>query len=801
VQNGTLQPRRESGKSFPSKAHSKPGQQLLEALTADVGLEEEPAKASDAKGNDALVSASSRRGRGGSARVRRGGGVHARGGGGGGGGGGAARLRRRKVVHEMKAESSLEHCTSMPFDEDESHEFKSLLHVENVPRRVAMVAVKYVNAFLNSEGGSIYFGVSDDGIVTGVRLPRELRDSLRLLLDAKISDSMVPPVDPSLVRIQFIPISEPSAATIASIREQQVRSGPNVLVEARIARKVGATGLSMAPSVLMPSAAASAASAAAGSTAANGDLFVVRVKVRAGRSRSPVYFLRFHSEYVAFMRRSGSTSVMPFSIVNERLRLGRLHPDGSPPDQSYYVGKSGFINEVRSFVMNNRDDRKLAVFVYGIPGVGKSAFVQKLISELRPNYLDSPIYIALSTKRDPDESDIEIAKIGAIRFSQPDVSLPIERAGTARDGEEHRLWQAELQALYERCFSDKSTILLIENVHDVEQVRSLIPVSATRLLVLVTSHFALNPEFADMHSMICKLTPLSERSAVKLLRYYSPTLADAEANDLARLAGYLPLTLRILGAMLKHDKSMSAQSLIERLKEPDYHQELMERTFRIAGEEISADPKTIVGLRACSLFPSSFDLLAFAAVLDESYEAAEGLMNTILFSNFIERVGADRYLQNEAVRTYWRTEAEREVPAELAEMKDRFFQYFLVVLLEFRDVFSVEYCVRVDGGQQDTWLRFWNDRDNFEASLGYCDAGSRPQLAYVYSTVLEEILSVWRSPACGPWRDALSQAKPASLPESHSIDDFHEEYDFGSMADAISNYNEDRLLLDDEDED
>jgi len=43
-----------------------------------------------------------------------------------------------------------------------------------------LIFKRYINAFLNTEGGTIYFGVRDDGVVLGAPLNRKARDSLRL---------------------------------------------------------------------------------------------------------------------------------------------------------------------------------------------------------------------------------------------------------------------------------------------------------------------------------------------------------------------------------------------------------------------------------------------------------------------------------------------------------------------------------------------------------------------------------------------------------------------------------------------
>jgi len=63
---------------------------------------------------------------------------------------------------------------------------------------------KYVNAFLNTDGGRILFGVADDGTVVGLPFDRKQKDILRLRVDAAI-DSFRPQVDPDLWSLRFIP--------------------------------------------------------------------------------------------------------------------------------------------------------------------------------------------------------------------------------------------------------------------------------------------------------------------------------------------------------------------------------------------------------------------------------------------------------------------------------------------------------------------------------------------------------------------------------------------------------------------
>ncbi len=62
---------------------------------------------------------------------------------------------------------------------------RALTPSSSVPQELALVNYcdKYLCAFLNSGGGTLYFGVQDDGRVNGVELDRDGRDIVRLGAD------------------------------------------------------------------------------------------------------------------------------------------------------------------------------------------------------------------------------------------------------------------------------------------------------------------------------------------------------------------------------------------------------------------------------------------------------------------------------------------------------------------------------------------------------------------------------------------------------------------------------------------
>ncbi|BFZ07974.1 hypothetical protein BsWGS_11013 [Bradybaena similaris] len=80
---------------------------------------------------------------------------------------------------------------------------------------------KYVCGFLNSEGGTIFFGVSDDGIVRGLTIDTELEKTLRLDIDFAI-ESIKPGVDKCEYTINFARVMEEDGAFSPDLKVLEV---------------------------------------------------------------------------------------------------------------------------------------------------------------------------------------------------------------------------------------------------------------------------------------------------------------------------------------------------------------------------------------------------------------------------------------------------------------------------------------------------------------------------------------------------------------------------------------------------
>jgi hypothetical protein len=97
----------------------------------------------------------------------------------------------------------------LKIEETREYEFKEVTSIKPYDA-IANTADEYAVAFLNSEGGRIFWGVRDrDRVVVGVQLDGQDRDRLRRTVTNKLG-AIRPAIDPTLYRLDIHPVSHPS---------------------------------------------------------------------------------------------------------------------------------------------------------------------------------------------------------------------------------------------------------------------------------------------------------------------------------------------------------------------------------------------------------------------------------------------------------------------------------------------------------------------------------------------------------------------------------------------------------------
>eukprot|EP00005_Dracoamoeba_jomungandri_P002603 CAMPEP_0174257250 /NCGR_PEP_ID=MMETSP0439-20130205/6412_1 /TAXON_ID=0 /ORGANISM="Stereomyxa ramosa, Strain Chinc5" /LENGTH=1081 /DNA_ID=CAMNT_0015340255 /DNA_START=174 /DNA_END=3419 /DNA_ORIENTATION=+ len=537
-------------------------------------------------------------------------------------------------------------------EEDRENEFKAVHLTKNPIATIMTYCEKYINAFLNSAGGTIHFGIQDDGTIIGLPLNRKERDTLRLRIDAVVG-GFLPQVDPYLVRTEFIKVEVPH-------KRKSKRTDPQEKDEEEINR------LENIPAPHSQSI-----------------LYVVEVRVLQGRA--PVYFSS-KSASSAYIRREGSVTKMSYSMIEERKRLGRpintnqflpydQNSEVMPSSPLDFIGREKEISLIREFVAKTRS-AILTVLLYGPPIVGKSALARRLVSEFSSTYPDRHVFIDLKSfyGKSKYQQAVDL-KISVIR-----TYYPLMRALPKKI--------SEIGGLYESCFTGKSCILTIENVGMAEQLQELVPTSGKRTLIFCTSRHDLDldaMQFSPDSVLPVKIGALTKEDAVTLLRYvikdYDGTRLTAEETDeVLSLCGYLPLAIRMVGSMIRRKINVPPSTIIERLK-GDERMSLVPHSFVTSFS--SYDPQIQQHLMTISVFPGSFDGAAATSVFKESYVTTQDNLGLLLDYGLLDfDVTKCRYQQNDLLRHFCFMKAQAYNGGEtLRKWQKRFIKHYQMKMM------------------------------------------------------------------------------------------------------------------------
>lgn len=104
----------------------------------------------------------------------------------------------------------------VPFEESQHFEFKEIKSPRGAIDNVVNASDEYAVGFLNSEGGSILWGIRDDRIVVGVQLNSEQRDILKRNVLNKLA-TIQPAIDPSEFQITIHEIHDEHGGKITDL--------------------------------------------------------------------------------------------------------------------------------------------------------------------------------------------------------------------------------------------------------------------------------------------------------------------------------------------------------------------------------------------------------------------------------------------------------------------------------------------------------------------------------------------------------------------------------------------------------
>ncbi|GAA0521715.1 NTPase [Saccharopolyspora subtropica] len=359
------------------------------------------------------------------------------------------------------------------------------------------------------------------------------------------------------------------------------------------------------------------------------------------------------------------------TVNGPSVQVGQLHGDvhvGVTPlaevvPHEVPVPLGGFVNRARELARAGEllDPGaglvRIAVFT-GLPGVGKTATVQRAVANTRGCYPGGELYVDFARLRDGGGTAVNDGLADCLRaLGVHDKVMPPTLAGRAN--------------LYRTRTRGRPVLVVLDDVTEPAEVAPFVP-SAAGSAVLVTSNRQLSELVLD-EAAVVPVEPLSDESGVELLTALCGehrTAAEPEAmRELAALCGGLPIALRTAAARLRSHPSLSVADLIAEITAEDSGLAPFDfsgaarvaSVFTACYRELPAPAARLY--RALGLFPGAdFDSDLVVALGGGAPADERRALGALLEANLVTDQGEGRYRLHGLVRRHARGCADQDDP-------------------------------------------------------------------------------------------------------------------------------------------
>jgi DNA-binding SARP family transcriptional activator/Flp pilus assembly protein TadD len=343
-------------------------------------------------------------------------------------------------------------------------------------------------------------------------------------------------------------------------------------------------------------------------------------------------------------------------------RAGRRVPRELPHDVHGFGGRDAelaYLDRLAAGDGNPGGPGKICA-IDGTAGVGKTALAIHFAHRVARRFPDGQLYVNLRGF-DPSQSPLSADEV----LDQFLRSLGIHPDQIPAALEERI-------RLYRSVLADRRILLLLDNAATAEQVRPLLPGTGS-CFALVTSRRRLSGLVAGDGAQPLTVNVLSKAEAVALISAvagHDDGAGESESMaELARLAGHLPLALRIIAERRAGRRHWKVQELVDELAVErdrlnvlatgDDGQMAVRAAFSWSYRDLQPDAARL--FRLLSLHAGSDFSTQSAAVLgDTTPTQARQLLDALSSANLLEQNGRDRYRFHDLLRVYAAECAEAE---------------------------------------------------------------------------------------------------------------------------------------------
>eukprot|EP00767_Chilomastix_cuspidata_P004165 gnl/Chilomastix_cuspidata/430.p1 GENE.gnl/Chilomastix_cuspidata/430~~gnl/Chilomastix_cuspidata/430.p1 ORF type:complete len:737 (+),score=307.48 gnl/Chilomastix_cuspidata/430:541-2751(+) len=501
----------------------------------------------------------------------------------------------------------LRYKETISVEESRVEEFKAIQFSKSPIQAIISLARKYINAFLNTEGGNIWFGIEDDGTIKGIYFS-DIDVSALTTGFRRIIDNVTPRIDRDSVQMSFL-------------------------------RVEGRTNHS-----------------------------VVVIQVFPGQS--PVYFTnRYRNK--AYIRRDGGCARLNASAILQRVSMSRGGNGSMVPRPSFsmvFTGRTENINNAIEFFTPlfaphshqkwSESVKPHVLVLHGIPSTGKRTIAKHIVQALQvkfrinftvtvslPHAAESPksaSRIMTQIIRGVDPSRVPTGLIDGTPLTPRDAPLAAGEGAAEFDAGaqgpstpppfvEPKTLQEALRGLslsvshpsatlmsrYSELFPAQRAVIVITGLGSASIISDLVPRGQRCAFVITTDKRPNLDHIKEIEVRYESVQPLGEEASVALAMALAPGRIDGgEAAEIAELCHGLPSAITVICASLSTRPELRPAAVIAALRKMRPR-----RRIRSIASEAFAFMEKLPGpllesLLSLCVFHGPFSVDAAAAVLE-----------------------------------------------------------------------------------------------------------------------------------------------------------------------------------------
>ncbi|MGC7096876.1 BTAD domain-containing putative transcriptional regulator [Amycolatopsis lurida] len=347
-------------------------------------------------------------------------------------------------------------------------------------------------------------------------------------------------------------------------------------------------------------------------------------------------------------------------------------PRQLPFDVTRFTGRDSELAELGEFLDRQHERSTAIAVIEGAAGVGKTSLAVHWSHRVRDRFPDGQLFLDLRGH----SADTPVTPDAALGRFLRAVGVAAEAIPSTVE---------ERSAMLRSRLAGARMLLLLDNAHDADQVRPLLPGSGN--LVVVTSRSQLRGLVAREGAHRLALGSLDHRGATALLAGsvgHSRLAAEPDAvAELADLCGGLPLALALAGERASRFGGMSIAGIVEELRDQRSRLDTL-RDPHDAGTDLRAAfswsykalrPAAAKLFRLLGLHPGVDISLSAAAVLcGRPVRETRDLLDQLASAHLLNQPRADRYQFHDLLRVY---ATERLEESESPEEQERCFRRLL----------------------------------------------------------------------------------------------------------------------------